>query len=70
MAPSILAEVGLSETMVRELHEALVKPAEEITAIAWNFCMDGFLCLLGIDAHLWHSDCWKSSTVNLWNSNA
>lgn len=51
MASSMTAEVGLLEAMVRELHKALVKPAEEIAAITWDFYMDGFLWLLGTDAH-------------------
>lgn len=51
MASYITAEVGLLEVMVRELHKALVKPAEEIAAITWDFYMDEFLRLLGTDAH-------------------
>lgn len=52
MATSIIAEVELLEAMIKELHKALIKPAEEIAAITWDFYMDGFLLVLGTDAHL------------------
>lgn len=37
MASFIIAEVGLLEAMVKELNRALIKPAEEIAAITWDF---------------------------------
>lgn len=52
MASSIIADVGLLGAMIRELHKALVKPAEEMAAITWDFYMDRSLRLLGTVAHL------------------
>lgn len=70
MASSIIADVGLLGAMIRELHKALVKPAEEMAAINLGFLHGWVPSASRHRCPLVFSDCWKSSVVNLWNSNA